>query len=138
MTRQGDESAAGAAMNSADVPTPRITDAMRQRATTAVLRRLGTWTNADGVHATYESAEVLRALFCTTPKRPGKRPALLAVKAIQADPASSQHPPEDIGAFRSQVCEWGRANGWPEAYSRQPLDTNMLAAYRAAHAGEGS
>ncbi len=48
------------------------------------------------------------------------------------DPADSQHPPEDIGAWRAQVCTWGRANGWPNAHSKQALDPDMLAAYRAA------
>jgi hypothetical protein len=54
------------------------------------------------------------------------------------DPAYSTHPPEDIGTWRAQVAAWGRANGFPDAYSRRAQEAELVAAYRAAHPQEAS
>lgn len=77
-------------------------------------------------HSDAAHAHMLAAL--TTARRNGT-----AVRADVADPAQTSAT-GDIGPFRALVCDWGRVNGWPHADSRQPLDPDMLAAYRAAKA----
>lgn len=130
---------------------PKRTIAER-RMVCAVVNRYGVRVGDDNQpHATADSRELLLALFCTHPtdRQRAWRPEVARQTADDlaeaermeqrrtADPAQKSDT-GDVGPFRAQACAWGRENGWPHADSRQPLDPDMLAAYRAAKAGEGS
>ena len=132
----------------ADVLTP-----AQRRMVCAVVNRYGAPVGIDGQpHATPDSRELLLALFCTRPtdrqraERPEKARETAADVAEAermeqrrtADPATTQHITGDAGPWRAKVCTWGRENGWPAIDSRQALPPELVAAYRAAHAGEGS
>lgn len=124
MTRPGDESAAGAAMNDANVPVATITPDMERRARAAICRM---------VPDEAARGEICEVLFGTPgPARRKLRPS--DPRPVQVDPSRSQMPPEDIGAWRAQVCEWGRADGrWPHINSKRALPADLTTAWRKAH-----
>ncbi len=125
----------------------------QRRMVCAVVNRYGAPTGPDGQpHATDDSREILLALFCANPtaRQRAERPEKARETAADiaeaarmeqrrtADPATTQHITGDPGPWRAKVCAWGRDHGWPDAVSRQVLDAELVAAYRAAHAGEAS